>query len=127
MIKQVQEGNVLDLPNESEAITKNGGLFLSLGFVGMWNGGGKLPGMVGPGIVNGVIQYFLNSGASAIPLGSKLYLNKETLELELFPEVELDAEGAEIETDDYVYFGTVVKGSLKSNDYGKTWIKIKPQ
>lgn len=121
--RHVQEGFVLDLPNNTLQDTVLGGLCYSLGFVGMWNGV-KAPGADCPAIVNGVVEVSVVAGASAIARGDTLNLDTQTMQLALATSIDEDANG---DSDNLVRFGRVVKGSLLANQAGKLWVKIKAQ
>ena len=123
-LRHVQEGFVLDLPNEGSADTVLGGLCYSLDFVGVWNGGGVAPGNTCPAIVNGVVQVPVTAGAAAIPRGATLNLNLTNMTLELAGATDEDADG---DGDNLVRFGRVIRGSLLANQAGTLWVKIKPQ
>ncbi len=124
-LRMVQEGDVIDLPNASQAATVAGGLAYTGKYVGQWNEGGVAPGARGPLIVRGVIQKRVSGGLAGVAVGDKLALDTATGELVAAP-VDAAWDADEADEDGLITFGRSLT-VVPANGAAKAWIRIKPQ
>lgn len=122
LVKMVQEGDVIDVPNPFDAPTVSGDLVFVYGWVGRWNEGGIPKGKDAPLIKRGVIEANVTAAGTAIKHGDKLILNTETQALTLGTEPD---EG-DADADHLVNFGKAL-GAVPANSTRPIWVDIKPQ
>lgn len=121
-VKQIQEGDVIDVPNPFDAPTRSGALVYVYGWVGRWNSGGFAKGQKCPLIVRGVIEKTITTTGTAIGVGDMLVLNTATGELAKGNEPTDD----DADADGLVNFGKSLT-AIPANTTRKVWVRIRSQ